>query len=374
MPISRLCHHLYTDNPFIFTVVTSGAAEDFRLPLEAAGSYNFQVVWGDGNVDNISAWDAAAKIHTYASAGTYTVVIRGEITGWRFAQDAYKFKIRNIIEWGPLRLGNNNRYFSGCAYLTVSAPDILDLTGTTIFERGFEDCWAMAAVPSMDSWDMSNATDFQLLFDDARAFNQYIGSWDTSNVTTMFRCFYDARTFNQDIGSWDTSSCTAMNQMFDNTPFNQDIGSWDTSKVTKTSDMFLDAAAFNQDIGSWVLSACTLMGGMFSGATAFNQDIGSWNTALVTDMSYMFYGATAFDQNIGSWNITAVTTMADMFLGVTLSTANYDALLIGWEGQAVSNNVTFSGGNSKYSAGAAATARQALIDDHSWTITDGGQV
>jgi hypothetical protein len=91
-------------------------------------------------------------------------------------------------------------------------------------------------------------------------------------------------------------------------------------------------------------------------------------------MKYMFYGATSFDQNLGAWDITSVANMTGMFTGVTLSTANYDALLIGWEGQAVSNNVTFSGGNSKYSAGAAATARQALIDDHSWTITDGGQV
>ena len=34
----------------------------------------------------------------------------------------------------------------------------------------------------------------------------------------------------------------------------------------------------------------------------------------------------------------------------------------------------FHSGNSKYSAGAAVTARQALIDDHNWSITDGGQV
>jgi len=90
-------------------------------------------------------------------------------------------------------------------------------------------------------------------------------------------------------------------------------------------------------------------------------------------MSSMFNGATSFDQNISSWDITSVTDMTSMFVSVTLSTANYSAILIGWEGQSVQDDVTFHGGSSKYSAGAAATARQALIDDHNWSIDDGGQ-
>ncbi|NCC99614.1 MAG: T9SS type A sorting domain-containing protein [Bacteroidia bacterium] len=62
-----------------------------------------------------------------------------------------------------------------------------------------------------------------------------------------------------------------------------------------------------------------------------------------------------------------------MFGEVTLSTANYDALLTGWAAQTVQSGVTFSGGNSKYSAGAAATARGVLTDSpNNWTITDGG--
>jgi hypothetical protein len=65
--------------------------------------------------------------------------------------------------------------------------------------------------------------------------------------------------------------------------------------------------------------------------------------------------------------------MENMLHSVTLPTINYSNILIAWEGQAVNNNVVFHGGNSQYSAGAAATARQALIDDHTWTITDGGQ-
>ena len=65
--------------------------------------------------------------------------------------------------------------------------------------------------------------------------------------------------------------------------------------------------------------------------------------------------------------------MSGMFLNATLSTSNYDALLIGWSALTLQNGVTFHGGNSKFSTGAAATARQNLIDNFSWTITDGGQ-
>ncbi len=65
--------------------------------------------------------------------------------------------------------------------------------------------------------------------------------------------------------------------------------------------------------------------------------------------------------------------MIFMFHNATLSTVNYDDLLIGWEMQAVQNSVSFDGGNSQYSFGASADARQRLIDDHSWLIKDGRQ-
>ena len=152
------------------------------------------------------------------------------------------------------------------------------------------------------------------------------------------------------------------------------MNSWNTSLVTNMGHMFRDCSAFNQNIGSWVTSSVTTMYAMFLGCSVFNQNIGSWNTSLVTNMEFMFNSCSAFNQNIGSWNITSMASAASMFTNVTLSTTNYDSLLIGWELQSVQNNVTFDGGNSKYSAGAPATARADLIADHSWIITDGGQV
>ncbi len=113
------------------------------------------------------------------------------------------------------------------------------------------------------------------------------------------------------------------------------------------------------------------MAGMFGSASAFNQNIGNWNTANVTNMARMFWGANAFNQNIGNWNVGALKNAEDMFSGVTLSTQNYDALLIGWDAQALQPNVTFDGGNSTYCTGEA--ARTHMIQTDLWTITDGGK-
>ena len=450
----RVTHMLYTDAAapapaFIFTAVTTGVGQTFTLPLEASGTYNCNVDWGDTNSDTITVWNQAETTHTYAGAGTYVVTITGTITGWRFAYGGDRLKFYEVREWGPLRLGNNTMYFAGCTNLTVVATDDLDLTGTTTLQYAFWACSSLTTVPSMNSWDVSSVTNMQQMFSDATSFNQDIGSWDVSSVTNAYAMFYYASLFNQDLNSWDVSNvinmasmfneatafngnitnwdvssatdtsfmfskATAFNQniggwnvssvtdiqamfeyatsfdqdigswvvsnvvyagsMFSNaTAFNQDIGSWNVSSITSASGMFYNATSFDQDIGSWVVSSINSMQGMFEGATSFNQDISGWTTSSLATTEDMFYNTTSFDQDIGGWDITLLTDAEDMFVNVTLSTANYNALLVGWEAQVEQPNVTFSGGNSTYNAGAPATARAAL-QGSGWVITDGGQV
>jgi len=211
------------------------------------------------------------------------------------------------------------------------------------------------------------------MFRGANAFNQDISSWNVNSVTTMYFMFYHADAFNQNIGGWNVSSVTTMYAMFmDAFAFNQDISGWTVSSVTNMSGMFSGASAFNQPLNSWDVSSVTDMGGMFNSASIFNQPLNSWDVSSVTNMSSMFRDASAFDQPLNSWDVSSVTNMYFMFLNITLSTANYDALLIGWAALDLYNGVNFHGGNSKYSSGIAATARASIIADDSWTITDGG--
>jgi surface protein len=110
--------------------------------------------------------------------------------------------------------------------------------------------------------------------------------------------------------------------------------------------------------------------------------LGNFDTSQVTDMRYMFYGCDSMSSaNLGTvkdWTITALTDAENFMAGCTnsMSTADYDALLIAWEGQThytgAANTMPIHFNNATYTAGGAAeAARTALVND-GWDITDGG--
>ena len=282
------------------------------LPLIATGTYNFTVYWGDGTSDAITTYNDPKITHTYSVAGTYTVQITGTITGWQGGGDCLKFL--NISQWGTLRLGNVPYCFYGCANLTITATDILDLTGVTTLYGMFYECSKLDTVPNIGQWDTSLVTNMGYVFYQCPLFNSDIGDWDTSKVTDMSFMFRGCSVFNQDISSWDTSKVTSMAAMFLNcSAFTQDIGAWVTSSCTDMSYMFYGCSAFNQDISLWDVSKVTVFNNMFMGATIFNQDISGWNMSSALNISVMFSLASAFNQPIGAWETATITNMAAVF-------------------------------------------------------------
>ena len=239
---------------------------------------------------------------------------------------------------------------------------------------------------AIGSWNTSAVTDMSYMFIDAIAFNQPLNSWNTSLVTNMSYMFKNASSFNQPLNSWNTSSVTGMFAMFWlAASFNSNITTWNTSLVTNMGRMFYGATVFNQAIGSWNTSAVTLMMEMFTDAVAFNQPLttsgNSWNVSNVTTMYGMFSGATAFNQNISSWNVSNVTTTVfgpgfGQFMGTktptTFSTANLDAIYIGWSSRPVKPSLQISFGTAKRTS-ASTSARSVLTSaPNNWNITDGG--
>ena len=147
-----------------------------------------------------------------------------------------------------------------------------------------------------------------------------------------------------------------------------------TRFLTLHFQMFKDATSIGLGTGNWDWNTQFIenMQGMFVN-TQFNKDISAWDTSSVQTMASMFLDTGAFDQDISQWDVSNVTNFSFMFGNAGLSTVNYDALLIGWDAQALEAGMTFGGGASQYCSPAAESARTHMINSDGWTINDGGQ-
>ena len=309
------------------TTGSSSGANQIKLPLNIGGTYNFTVFWGDGTSDIITSWNQAETLHTYASAGTYSVGIIGTITEWSFGNSVVtdSEKLLSISNWATLQFGTvSDASFSQCVNLDLSAvADVPDLSSTVDLSDAFNGCTALTNINRSNEWNTSNVTSTINMFFACTSFNSNISSWDVSNVTIMNGMFYFCTSFNSDISGWDTSQNTSMFQMFSNAIiFNQPIGSWNTSNVTSLELAFRDADAFNQPLNLWDVSNVTNMQNTFFGATAFNQALNFWDVSSVTNMVGMFAIATSFNQNLNSWNTSSVTNMGGMFASASAFNGN----------------------------------------------------
>jgi surface protein len=366
--------------PFEFTINTantstgSTAADQFKLPLVSSLSLNAVVDWGDGSSDTITVFNQAETTHTYASSGTYTVSITGDLSGWQFANGGDKLKMLNVASWESLTISVEHGFW-GCTNLTATATDAPTITSASLL-RYFQNCANFNG--AIGNWDISNVSNIEDMFNSATLFNADISSWNTSNVTFARSLFLFASSFNQDVSTktinvgqpneyiaWDVSQVSSMtNLFFGAAAFNQDIGNWDTSAVTNMSYMFNSATLFNEDIGSWDVSSVTNMSAMFQSANAFNQPIGDWNVSRVNafnsmfqnnlgfnnggssninnwvinttstvNMSRMFQNATAFNQDIGGWDTGSVTNMTSMLQSANAFNQNIGS----WDTSAVTS-------------------------------------
>ena len=379
---------------FITTWRTTAGNESITIPTHSGSTYSYNVDWGDGMVNFGYRGNA---VHTYTTAGDYTVSITGDFPRIYFNNGGDRNKIISIDHWGDIAWSSMESAFEGCANLGYTAADSPDLSGVvsmasmfnraTVFDGNIGG-WDVSQVVDMSnmfsfalsfdqnigSWKVNAVTDMSGMFSDARSFNQNIGGWEVGQVTNMTDMFSGARSFNQNISGWEVGQVTNMADMFASArSFNQNIGGWEVGQVTDMNGMFSFAVSFNQNIGGWEVGQVTDMNGMFTGADSFNQDIGGWDVGLVENMRGMFFSADAFDQDIGDWDVGLVRDMASMFTGITLSTENYDALLSGWstiddDESTLLFGVTFHAGSSKFCN---TRAKGALVNLN-WVITDGG--
>ena len=249
---------IVADYAISFTTVWQVNPNDNKiiLPLDPTGTYDFSVNWGDGSEPSIvkmggngDPFNINDITHKYKNMDRksefteYTVRIPGLVDGFGFNDNPNNRtnpnnpKLREIKEWGEVKLHNHGSQFAYCINLRSTATDTPDLTG----------------------------------------------------VTNMSRMFYDTRFFNGDLSRWNTAAVTNMSGMFCFAhSFNGDLSRWNTAAVTNMREMFRCASSFNGDIEGWNTAAVTNMYMLFWDATSFEGELEGWNTAAVTDMRLMF--------------------------------------------------------------------------------------
>lgn len=163
----------------------------------------------------------------------------------------------------------------------------------------------------ISNWNVSNVTNMEYMFENAKYFNQNISKWNVSNVKNMNWMFLNAENFNQPIGNWKVSSVKSMTGMFSGAKnFNQEIGQkinkchgWDMKNVKNTSYMFHKAFIFNKYIGDWNVTNVEDMHSMFDQAHCFNSDIRKWDVSKVKDISFMLSCAQKFQHVLDCWKL-----------------------------------------------------------------------
>jgi hypothetical protein len=107
--------------PFKFTIQTTSTNTQFELPITAPGGKqpNLTVSWGDGSGDSTIIQSlAAARFHTYSSAGTYQIIVSGYCPGFSVGNNPlYKNLYKSVDDWGAVQFEEIDFY--GCINLTT---------------------------------------------------------------------------------------------------------------------------------------------------------------------------------------------------------------------------------------------------------------
>lgn len=363
------------------TTQAGSASDTIILPLKSGGTYDGTIDWGDSSTSPLSY---ANRSHTYAAGGTYTITISGSrLAGWAYENAGDKLKIIDISNWGVFEF-SDRRAFQGCSNMDVTATDVPTITATD-FTSNFYGCNSMTSPTDWSSWDTSTVTNFFQCFAQNSGFNAKLDGWVHSSVTRVDKMLNKATVFNQDLNTWDVSGVTNWTEFArDAYLFNGSVATWVPSG-NMSSYAFLSATSFEGNgCSTWDASGVTGALSLFSN-TAFSDNISGWDTSAITVMTSMLRNCDNFNRNIANWTVHQVTSFSNFMTDATgLETAIYDAVLIGWEadlqaaypgGVGYTPTISINFGGSQFtSGGAGETAKNSLVANFGWTITDGGGI
>ncbi len=187
--------------PFVFQITTTSANTVFTCPITDFGGLTPQLTinWGDSSSSPlITSSSSVNKIHTYVSAGTYTITITGLMPGFQVNNNiAIRSLITSIIQFGTVGLRTLNFY--GCINITsipssasLSAVGGYDGLNEIISFSNFMNGTAITTIPA-DIFDFSpNVTSFASTFATINTISTVpTGLFDNAvNAVSFASCFF----------------------------------------------------------------------------------------------------------------------------------------------------------------------------------------
>ena len=347
---------------------------------------------------DIGGWDVSS-VTEMGGMFKGATAFNQDIGGWDVSSVTNMFAMferatsfdQNIGTWDISNVGNGlDSMFAGAELSATNYDSLLigweklDLQNNLYFDAGgsnytFASEEARQAIENDDNW---------IILDDGKTTTPlFITTWETTSssesITLPTKGGTSVSDYSFSVKWGDGITETITGDDPDPTHTYASAGTH-TVKITGAfPHLFLDASSAGsgdsgnaqklQSIEQWGTIQWESMNSAFEGAENVTSNAADVpNLESVTSMQEMFRGATAFDADLGGWDVSGVTNMSNMFEGTSLSTSNYDRLLIGWEQLVLEDGVTFDVGNSNFTF-AGAEARQAIVNDHNWTIQDGGR-
>jgi len=323
-----------------FSITLSDTLYDSILISWAAQSLQPNVVFSAGNSSYCSNFAATSRTNiilsynwTISDAGQNCTTGDAFITTWNtfLSGTSNQTSITVPMLGGPYEVDwDNDGIFDQSGISGAVTHDYMGVGEKTIRIRG-----------SFDTIQFSNSNDKLKILS--------VDQWGTHAWSNMGSAFWGAE--NLQVNAIDTP---------------------DLSIATSLQRMFMGATLVNPDVSNWDVSNISIFASMFRNAPAANPDVSNWVTSSLSGVFSMFRNAVSFNRDLSNWNISQLSNAGSLFDGSGLSAGNYDRLLVGWNNQAHPGSIALGALNTNYCSTAATGARNNLINNDSWTITDAG--
>jgi len=351
-----------------------------------AHTHKFNQPLGDWNVEKVTSFMymfKTAQAFNQADINDWTMNTSANISLHGMFYECPSFN-QSLNDWDMSKVTSMSYMFAG-NNMSVDGKKY------DIHDRYLHNTYSGFNNANIDDWVFPLCTTTSYMFYNNTVFDQgSIDAWDTGGVTNMSYMFGGGGTgpYLPTFTDGTTNSAANMQSVF-----NQDINGWDVSSVIYMDGMFKHTKYFNQDIGT--NGDATIVGGAnfdyTFGGTIDSSNSGNaststtaasdyWDVSAVERQSLMFWSADAFQHPLSDWdvNVDGGSTSAsydyysqgDMFLFSVYNQANYDLLLVDWDGQAVEDNNNFGISTRYTKGGVAQVARHNLINDHNWRFHD----